>query len=69
MGGKDVIGIKQLEKSNLQPNEVQQLLKKFADQRFSEDENGSFLPNTAELSGKLKVHKILKWTSLPYGNW
>ncbi|KAG2683826.1 hypothetical protein I3760_10G051300 [Carya illinoinensis] len=54
MGGKDVIGIKQLEKSNLQPNEVQQLLKKFADQRFSEDENGSFLPNTAELSGKLK---------------
>ncbi|KAF5474440.1 hypothetical protein F2P56_006339 [Juglans regia] len=54
MGGKDVIYIKQLETSNIQPTEVQKLLKQLADQRFSEDGNGSFLLNSAELSGKLK---------------
>jgi hypothetical protein len=59
MGGKDVIHIKQLENSNLQPTEVQKLLKECADKRFSEDVNGSFLSNPAEISGKLKVRKIL----------
>lgn len=37
MGGKDVIHIKQLQNSTLQPTEVQKLLKQLADQRFSED--------------------------------
>lgn len=64
MGGKDVIHVKQLEGSNLQPTEVQKLLKQLADQRFSEDENGGFLSNPAELSGKMKVYIFLKLTSL-----
>lgn len=64
MGGKDVIHVKQLENSNLQPTEVQKLLKEQADKRFSEDVNGSFLSNPAEISGKLKVHKILVPTLL-----
>lgn len=64
MGGKDVIHVKQLENSNLQPTEVQKLLKEQADKRFSEDVNGSFLLNPTEISGKLKVHKILVPTLL-----
>jgi hypothetical protein len=64
MGGKDVVHIRQLENSNLQPAEVQKLLKEYADKRFSEDVNGSFLSNPAEISGKLKVHKILMSTLL-----
>jgi len=63
MGGKDVVLVKQLEGSNLQPTEVQKLLKQLADQRFSEDENGGFLSNPAELSGKMKVYIFLKLTS------
>ena len=55
MGGKDVIHIKQLQNSNLQPAEVQQLLKQLADERFSEDTNGSFTLDTNKLSGKRKV--------------
>jgi histone H3/H4 len=50
MGGKDVMHIKQLQKSNLEPPEVQKLLKEYADKRFSGD------ANPAELSGKPKVH-------------
>ncbi|XP_021726501.1 MACPF domain-containing protein NSL1-like isoform X1 [Chenopodium quinoa] len=37
MGGKDVIHIKQLKSSPLEPAEVQNVLKKLADERFSED--------------------------------
>ncbi|XP_020581935.1 MACPF domain-containing protein NSL1-like [Phalaenopsis equestris] len=37
MGGKDVIHIKQLEESVLQQNEVQNLLKKLADEKFAEE--------------------------------
>ncbi|KAK8642106.1 hypothetical protein V6N13_011466 [Hibiscus sabdariffa] len=37
MGGKDVIHVKQLQNSNLQPNEVQKILKQLADERFSEN--------------------------------
>ncbi|TYI81720.1 hypothetical protein E1A91_D05G173300v1 [Gossypium mustelinum] len=37
MGGKDVIHVKQLQNSNLQPNEVQKTLKQLADERFSEN--------------------------------
>ena len=58
MGGKDVVHIKQLENSNLQPTDVQKILKQFADERFSEDENGRFLPNPAELSRKMKVYRF-----------
>lgn len=37
MGGKDVIYLKQLQSSNLEPTEVQNLLKKLADDELSED--------------------------------
>ncbi|XP_057986248.1 MACPF domain-containing protein NSL1 isoform X2 [Hevea brasiliensis] len=39
MGGKDVIHIKQLQKSNAQPPEIQKLLKQVADERFSDKED------------------------------
>lgn len=55
MGGNDVIHIKQLQKSNLQPTEVQKLLKQLADERFSEDVNGSQISNPNSASGTLKV--------------
>lgn len=55
MGGKDVVNIKQLQNSNLQPIEVQKKLKQLADERFSEDVNGNSELNPTELSGKLKV--------------
>ncbi|KAL3577023.1 hypothetical protein D5086_022306 [Populus alba] len=48
MGGKDVMHVKQLQKSNLQPPEVQKLLKEYADKLFSGD------VDPAELSGKPK---------------
>lgn len=57
MGGKDVIHIKQLQKSNLQPIEVQKLLKQLADERFSEDENGRQMPNPSYSSGTPKVEQ------------
>lgn len=57
MGGNDVIHIKQLQKSNLQPTEVQKLLKQLADERFSEDVNGSQISNPNSASGTLKVQQ------------
>lgn len=63
MGGKDVVSIKQLQNSNLQPIEVQKKLKQLADERFSEDVNGNSVSNTAELSGKLKVQTLLNSAS------
>ena len=54
MGGKDVIHTKQLQNSNLQPNEVQKTLKQLADERFSEN------IKCPEFSEKPKVHLILK---------
>ena len=57
MGGKDVIHIKQLQKSNLQPTEVQTLLKQLADERFSEDVNGGQLSNPNNSSGIPKVQQ------------
>lgn len=50
MGGKDVIHVKQLRNSSLQPPEVLKFLKLLADGRFSED------ANPAEISGELKVY-------------
>lgn len=58
MGGKDVIHVKQLRNSNLQPPEVLKFLKLLADGRFSED------ANPAEISGKLKVYWIFKNSSV-----
>ncbi|KAF3451441.1 hypothetical protein FNV43_RR07536 [Rhamnella rubrinervis] len=54
MGGKDVVNIKQLQNSNLQPIEVQKKLKRLADERFNEDAN-----ENSELSGKLKEEHSL----------
>ncbi|KAL5575370.1 hypothetical protein UlMin_017069 [Ulmus minor] len=57
MGGKDVVQVKQLRNSHLQPCEVQKLLKQLADERFSQDVNGSLPPS--ELSGKMKeAHSV-----------
>lgn len=39
MGGKDVIYLKQLQSSDLEPTEVQNLLKQLADDDFSEHES------------------------------
>ncbi|XP_057499473.1 MACPF domain-containing protein NSL1-like isoform X1 [Actinidia eriantha] len=61
MGGKDVIHIKQLQNSNLQPTEVQKLLKQLADERFSKDINGSFTLDSNKLSGKLKDEHNVTW--------
>ncbi|XP_050232040.1 MACPF domain-containing protein NSL1 [Mercurialis annua] len=55
MGGKDVINIKQLQKSNLQPPQVQKLLKKLADERFSEE------GYVAELPRKSKNEPPMPW--------
>ncbi|XP_019175679.1 PREDICTED: MACPF domain-containing protein NSL1 [Ipomoea nil] len=66
MGGKDVIHIKQLHNSNLEPTEVQKLLKQLADERFSNDVNGSLISNTNTSTGKLKAEKSMLWdASLP----
>ncbi|EEF50828.1 conserved hypothetical protein [Ricinus communis] len=47
MGGKDVIHIKQLQKSSDQPPELQKLLKQLADERFSEEGNANELSRKA----------------------
>lgn len=51
-----MIHIKQLQDSNLEPTEVQKLLKELADERFSQD---SLLLNFAKSSGSPKVHRCL----------
>ncbi|XP_052202226.1 MACPF domain-containing protein NSL1 [Diospyros lotus] len=61
MGGKDVIQIKQLQNSSSQPTEVQKLLKQLADERFSEDVNGSFTPETDKIAGKRKGERSVVW--------
>lgn len=55
MGGKDVIHIKQLQNSNLEPTEVQKLLKQLADERFSEDGNEDLVAKPEISLGKSKV--------------
>lgn len=60
MGGKDVIHLKQLQDSNLEPTEVQKLLKQLADERYAEDVNGSLNSNPDKSSGKLKVCVVLE---------
>lgn len=60
MGGKDVIHLKQLQNSNLQPVEVQKLLKKLADEKICED-GSKDIPTPDTSSGKSKVLGILKF--------
>lgn len=64
MGGKDVIHMKQLQNSNLQPVEVQKLLKQLADEQFSEDgsKNSAATPDVS--SGKSKVLGTLKFVQI-----
>lgn len=59
MGGKDVIHIKQLQNSVLQPMEVQKLLKQLADEKFSEDINGCQIAKPVRSVEKSKVSHIL----------
>ncbi|KAI4296785.1 hypothetical protein L6164_036710 [Bauhinia variegata] len=54
IGGKDVVHLKQSAKSDLQPAEVQRLLEKLAEERFSEDSSECSNVNPAEITGKLK---------------
>ncbi|KAL3820437.1 hypothetical protein ACJIZ3_006342 [Penstemon smallii] len=61
MGGKDVIHIKQLRNSNLQPTEVQKLLKQLADEAFSEDGNGNLVAKSDFSSGNRKVEQSMIW--------
>ncbi|KAE9607224.1 hypothetical protein Lal_00026401 [Lupinus albus] len=61
MGGKDVVHIKQSKNSDLQPTELQKLLKQLADERFSEDSNRSSNVNAAEISRKLKDDRNKPW--------
>ncbi|XP_027348347.1 MACPF domain-containing protein NSL1-like [Abrus precatorius] len=60
MGGMDVVHIKQLTKSNLEPAEVQKLLKQVADERFSRDLNTSYGGNS-EISQMLKNDEEIPW--------
>ncbi|KAM7500768.1 hypothetical protein LguiA_025182 [Lonicera macranthoides] len=69
MGGKDVIHLKQLQESNLEPTEVQKLLKQLADERYAEDVNGSLNSNPDKSSGKLKDGQSVVWDlHLPFAS-
>ena len=60
MGGKDIVHIKQLQNSKLEPAELQKLLKQLAEERFSADVTESSISNTADLLGKMRVSGILR---------
>lgn len=64
MGGKDIVHIKQLQNSNLQPTDIQTMLKKFADDRFSEDIDGS-LPLSRE---EVKEEHSMPWDYGAFAN-
>lgn len=61
MGGKDVVHIKQLQSSNLQPNDVQKLLKNLSEERFSEDTDGSLISNPEGSLVMSKDKKSVLW--------
>jgi hypothetical protein len=61
MGGKDVIHLKQLQDSNLEPTEVQKLLKQLADDKYAEDVNGSLESNPNTSSAKPKDGQSFMW--------
>ncbi|CAD5189685.1 unnamed protein product [Musa acuminata subsp. malaccensis] len=60
MGGKDVVCVKQQQDSLLQETDVQNLLKKLADERFSETTNGDLILGEGKSSEKPKDKKIDK---------
>lgn len=64
MGGKDVIHLKQLKNSNLQPTEVQKVLKQVADQKFSELVDENLVQNPEKSSGTHKVHNTVELQSV-----
>ncbi|XP_031127297.1 MACPF domain-containing protein NSL1-like [Ipomoea triloba] len=69
MGGKDVIHIKQLQKSTLEPIEVQKLLKQLADEKFSEDGSEGPKSNPDNSNERLKDEKSIFWDpSLPFAS-
>lgn len=70
MGGKDVIHLKQLQNSTLDPSEVQKLLKELADVKFVEDVNGNISLSSSEFSKKLKDEqsKTLERGGGPFGS-
>ncbi|CAI9783681.1 unnamed protein product [Fraxinus pennsylvanica] len=68
MGGKDAIHIKQLQSSSLQPTEVQKLLKELADEKFSEEVNGSLAPKADNSSRKPKEEPMIWDLNLPFAN-
>lgn len=57
MGGKDVLHMKQLQISNMEPFTFLQLLKQLADRKFAEDTDGSPLLDRIVSSGLPKVPK------------
>ncbi|CAH9112138.1 unnamed protein product [Cuscuta europaea] len=63
MGGKDVVHIKQLHNSNLEPAEVQKLLKQLADERFSDDVNGNTISNPNKSTERHKDRTSMLWDS------
>eukprot|EP01018_Ginkgo_biloba_P023676 Gb_26619 [translate_table: standard] len=68
MGGKDVIYVKQQHTSSLQPTEVQKLLKRIADERFS-DSNGRLSLDSEETPRKDKVSEsLMQMNQLSFAN-
>ncbi|XP_072966568.1 MACPF domain-containing protein NSL1 isoform X2 [Typha angustifolia] len=53
MGGKDVISIKQLQESVLQKNDVQNILKKLADENFAKNSTGDINIRADQLQRKI----------------
>ncbi|KAJ9566389.1 hypothetical protein OSB04_002355 [Centaurea solstitialis] len=60
MGGKDVICLKQLQTSDLEPREAQTILKQLADEKFSEN-----MKKTPEKSLKQKDERSVAWDLPP----
>lgn len=60
MGGKDVIYLKQLQTSDLEPRQVRDILKQLADKKLSEEVNEiPILP--PEKSSKQKEERMVAW--------
>lgn len=66
MGGKDVIHVKQMRKSNHEPEEIQKMLKHWGDERFCVDPVESKSPASV-YSGKPKEENLLQWGLQPFG--
>ncbi|KAJ4768736.1 MACPF domain-containing protein NSL1 [Rhynchospora pubera] len=59
IGGKDVVYLKQLQNSSLSPSEMQNLLKKLADEKFSEYSGGNFTARSSELPRKYNDYRSI----------